>query len=89
MRHLVAHSRAQFNRSGAAPSDRSDLSDLYRFKTAPAPVVANTMICLIHQDIYLIKGQLGAQAKAFLAEGGFRERMHRERLARRDGATPT
>lgn len=49
-------------------------------ETRPAEVVANIMICLIHQTNYLLDQQLRALEKAFLAEGGLRERMTRARL---------
>ena len=48
--------------------------------TRPADVVANIMICLIHQTNYLLDQQLRALEQAFLAEGGLRERMTRARL---------
>ncbi|MEQ1827281.1 MAG: four helix bundle suffix domain-containing protein [Pirellula sp.] len=53
--------------------------------TRPADVVANIMICLIHQTNYLLDQQLRSLEQAFLAEGGLRERMTRARLdARRN-----
>lgn len=48
-----------------------------------APVVANILICLIHQTNYLLDQQIRALEKAFLAEGGLRERMTRARLEAR------
>lgn len=49
-------------------------------ETRPADIVANIMICLIHQTNYLLDQQLRALEQAFLAEGGLRERMTRARL---------
>lgn len=49
-------------------------------ETRPPEVVANIMICLIHQTNYLLDQQLRALEQAFLAEGGLRERMTRARL---------
>ena len=49
-------------------------------ETRPARVVANILICLIHQTNYLLDQQLRALEKAFLAEGGLRERMTRAQL---------
>lgn len=51
--------------------------------TRPAETVANILICLIHQTNYLLDQQLRALEKAFLAEGGLRERMTRARLESR------
>ena len=51
--------------------------------TRPANIVANILICLIHQTNYLLDQQLRALEKAFLAEGGLRERMTRARLEAR------
>lgn len=51
--------------------------------TRPAPVVANIVICLIHQTNYLLDQQIRALEKAFLEEGGLRERMTRARLEAR------
>ena len=52
-------------------------------ETRPAPVVANILICLIHQTNYLLDQQLRQLEKAFLTEGGLRERMTRARLSHR------
>ncbi len=51
--------------------------------TRPADVVANIVICLIHQTNYLLDQQIRALEKAFLQEGGLRERMTRARLEAR------
>ena len=45
--------------------------------------VANIMICLIHQANFLLNKQLRALEKAFVEEGGLRERMTQARLAER------
>ena len=42
--------------------------------------MANILICLIRQTNYLLDHQLRALEKAFLLEGGLRERMTRARL---------
>ena len=49
-------------------------------ETRPPDIVANILICLIHQTNYLLDQQLRALEKAFLVEGGLRERMTRARL---------
>jgi four helix bundle suffix protein len=51
--------------------------------TRPPEIVANILICLIHQTNYLLDQQLRALEKGFLAEGGLRERMTRARLEAR------
>lgn len=50
-------------------------------ETRPAHVVANILICLIHQANYLLDQQLRRLEQDFLKEGGLRERMTRARLA--------
>jgi four helix bundle suffix protein len=49
-------------------------------ETRPPAVVANIIICLIHQTNYLLDRQLKQLEAAFLNEGGLRERMTRARL---------
>ena len=53
------------------------------FDTRPGNVVANILICLIHQTNYLLDQQLKRLEQDFLNEGGLRERMTRARLAAR------
>jgi four helix bundle suffix protein len=53
-------------------------------ETRPPEVVANIIICLIHQANYLLDRQLKQLEAAFLAEGGLRERMTRARLDARE-----
>ena len=65
---------------------RPDVSyESYRtyIETRPPEVVANILICLIHQTNYLLDQLLRQLEKAFLQEGGLRERMTRARLAER------
>jgi four helix bundle suffix protein len=52
-------------------------------ETRPPAVVANILICLIHQTNYLLDQQLRQLEKAFLKEGGLRERMTRASLSER------
>lgn len=54
--------------------------------TRPPEIVANIIICLIHQTNYLLDQQIRRIEQDFLAEGGLRERMTRARLAARAGA---
>jgi four helix bundle suffix protein len=51
---------------------------------APPEVAANTIICVIHQANYLLDQQLRQLGKQFLAEGGFTERLYRERAKARN-----
>jgi four helix bundle suffix protein len=46
-------------------------------------VAANTLICLINQASFLLRRQLQKLEQSFLSEGGFTERLYRERQARR------
>ncbi len=52
-------------------------------ETRPSEIVANIIICLIHQANYLLDRQLAQLEKAFIKEGGLRERMTRVRLEER------
>ncbi|GAB6058342.1 four helix bundle suffix domain-containing protein [Desulfonatronum parangueonense] len=59
-------------------------------ETRPPEIVANILICLIHQANYLIDNQLRQLEMAFVQEGGLRERMTRARINernRRNGLT--
>ena len=60
--------------------------ELYRefVETRPPEVIANIVICLIHQTNYLLDQQLRALEKDFLNQGGLRERMFKARLAHRN-----
>jgi four helix bundle suffix protein len=51
-------------------------------------IAANTIICLIHQANYLLDQQLRSLEKAFVEEGGMRERMTRARLQQRGKPKP-
>jgi four helix bundle suffix protein len=51
-------------------------------------VVANIIICLIHQTNYLLDQQLRQLEQAFLVKGGLRERMTKARLASREQYSP-
>jgi restriction system protein len=64
-------------------SDKSDASDPYGLRTASAEVAANALICLTNQASYLLGRQLQKLEQAFLAEGGFTERLYRERQRHR------
>jgi len=77
---------AQFVRGLATAKDGTDATyETYRtfVLTKPPEVVANIVICLIHQANFLLDRQLKQLEKSFIEEGGLRERMTRARLAER------
>lgn len=64
--------------------DNLSYEDFREFiETRPPEVVANILICLIHQANYLLDQQLRRLENDFLQQGGLRERMTRARLAAR------
>ncbi|RJQ57912.1 MAG: four helix bundle protein [Desulfobacteraceae bacterium] len=74
----------------ADPSDSSDTADQMRWaRYAPwlehkdPEVVANTLICLIHQANYLLDQQIAALERAIIEDGGYREQLTAARLAER------
>jgi len=81
---------ALFVRKLGAGNDVSYESYKTYIDTRPPEIVANILICLIHQTNYLLDQQLRALEKAFLEEGGLRERMTRARLEarRKQGGQP-
>jgi four helix bundle suffix protein len=74
---------ARFVRRLGSRENRSYESYRTYIETRPAEVVANILICLIHQTNYLLDQQLRELEQAFLKEGGLRERMTRARLSAR------
>jgi four helix bundle suffix protein len=74
---------ARFVRRLGTQKNRSYASYRTYIETRPAEVVANILICLIHQGNYLLDQQLRQLEHAFLQEGGLRERMTRSRLSAR------
>lgn len=57
----------------------------YRFQHDDPAVVANSLICLIHQANYLLDRLLAGLERQFSEIGGFKERLTKKRLAERDG----
>ncbi|MEW5975565.1 MAG: four helix bundle suffix domain-containing protein [Acidobacteriota bacterium] len=81
--------KAVFVRRLGSNNDASYETYRTYIETRPAEVVANIVICLIHQANYLLDRQIRQLEQAFLQEGGLRERMTRARLdARRKGRSP-
>jgi four helix bundle suffix protein len=74
---------ALFVRKLGAKKDSSYETYRTYIETRAPEVVANILICLIHQTNYLLDQQLRQMEKAFVEEGGLRERMTRARLAER------
>ena len=74
---------ARFVRRLGSRENKSYESYRTFIETRPANVVANILICLVHQTNYLLDQQLRQLEKAFLREGGLRERMTRARLSAR------
>ena len=68
----------------ALVSDLSDRSDRSDKNTLLATVAANTMICLVNQETYLLKRQIDRLAADFKDTGGFSERLYRVRKTSRD-----
>ena len=71
---------------GAVQRDHSDPADDYagyvRWLDHESPeVVANALICLIHQANYLLDRQISAIERAFVEGGGYSERLAVERIA--------
>jgi four helix bundle suffix protein len=87
------------------PDDRTDRSDptnqsdttAYRqwLEHADPAIVANAIICLIHQTNYLLDRQLQALEREFISEGGYTERLaaarveYRRKEHRTDQSDPT
>ncbi len=77
---------AQFVRKlGRGNNGTHGLYEIYRscIETRPPEIVANIIICLIHQANFLLDKQLKSLEQAFLKKGGLRERMTRARLEAR------
>jgi four helix bundle suffix protein len=85
-KYLSDKSDQSDKRSGSDRSDKSDASDPYGIKTASPEVAANTLICLINQASFLLRRQLHKLEQDFLTEGGFTERLYKQRQAARSNA---
>lgn len=72
------------------PTDQSDAEAYASWLNHADPaVVANTLICLIHQANYLLDRQIAGLEKQFIQEGGYSERLHAARLEERRKQTLT
>lgn len=94
------HVRAMGNRGREDRTDRSDSTDRSDW-VAYAPwlenpdvaVVANAVICLIHQANYLLDRQIEGLERQFIRDGGYTERLAAARMSERQrqesAGTPT
>lgn len=67
-------------------TDRTDQAELYRpwLAHADAAVVANAVICLIHQANYLLDQQVRGLERQFVTGGGYSEQLAAARLRERE-----
>lgn len=78
--------RRRYQSDKSDKSDKSDMSDDFdpwNIAIASPEVAANTILCLINQASFLLARQLQYLERKFLDEGGFTEKMYRERQKRR------
>lgn len=71
----------------AFDKDQSYTTYMSYAESSPPEVAANALICLIHQTNYLLDQLLRQLERRFVKEGGFTERLHAARTARR-GSPP-
>lgn len=85
MRERLRHDRVK--ELPAAPTGTvrlTGLAGLAEFVGKAEPeIAANAMLCAINQAVYLLKRQLESQGRRFLEEGGFTEKLYRERVKAR------
>lgn len=86
-KYLSDKSDQSDKRSGSDRSDKSDSSDPYSIKKATPEIAANTLICLINQASFLLGRQLQKLEQDFLTDGGFTERLYKQRQAARSSST--
>lgn len=80
-----------FRRDRTDPTDRTDRSNPADHRRSYAPwldhrdpaVVANAVICLIHQANYLLDQQIAGLEREFISEGGYTEQLAAARLEER------
>ncbi|MBL7222852.1 MAG: four helix bundle protein [Candidatus Brocadiae bacterium] len=78
------HPQASAVRAISRQSNRSYRSYQSYVEQVTPEVAANALVCLIHQANYLLDQQIRQLEARFVAEGGFRERLHHARLAERE-----
>ena len=77
------HPKAQMIRKLAYACNRSYRTYRTYIEGASPEVVANALICLIHQTNYLLDQQLRQLEKQFLEQGGFTEKLYHTGLRAR------
>lgn len=75
-------------RIGSRPNVSYEAYSRY-VETRSPEVVANILICLVHQTNYLLDQQLRQLEESFVKEGGLRERMTHARIAEKKNRTPS
>jgi four helix bundle suffix protein len=75
------YARAMARRKDGAPATYANYEPF--IETRGPAVIANLLICVIHQAHYLLDRQLARLEQDFLANGGIRERMTAARLKAR------
>jgi restriction system protein len=74
------------------PTDRTDQTDRAEYApwlSSPDPaIVANTLICLIHQTNYLLDRLTASMERDFIKAGGYSERLAAARIAERARGKP-
>ena len=77
---------ARLHHDQSDQSDRTDPTDYDAWLNNPDPaVVANTLICLIHQANYLLDQQIAGLERSFVNEGGYSEQLAAARVKKRCG----
>lgn len=72
------------NRHRTEQTDQTNPTDYAPWLSSADPaVVANAVICLIHQANYLLDQQVGALERDFVQEGGYSEKLAAARIAER------
>jgi four helix bundle suffix protein len=81
----------QWDRPGLDPADPTAQWNAYAhwLEHADPAVVANALICLIHQTNYLLDQQISALERDFVQEGGYSEQLAAARMAERQKQTQT
>jgi len=80
VRNIGKHNRTD----PSDPSDPSDISAYAQWLNHPDPaIVANAIICLIHQANYLLDKQVAGLERDFIQSGGYSERLATARIIKR------
>lgn len=80
----VGQRHASHQTDQSDPTDRSDDKAYEAWLANPDPaVVANALICLIHQANYLLDQQIAGLERSFVNEGGYSEQLAAARVKKR------